>query len=199
MADVKYSIQSIEENMVKAYGRGLPLSTKVSIEIANFIRGKTVANAKLRLSRVLTHEEAVPFKRFLNGVGHRKGKGMAAGRFPEKATKAFLELLRQLEANAQNQGLDENLKLLHIVVNKAPGQQKSGRRMSKRSHIELVAVEIEDEEKSKSTKKPKVVSKGEASTKKEKPSKPTKAEEKKVKSESADSNSSSKENKESKK
>lgn len=152
MANVKYSIQSVEENMVKAYGRSLPLSTKVSVEIANFLRGRTVSDAKLRLNRVINHDEAVPFKRFNNGVGHRKGNGMAAGRFPQKASKAFLELIRQLEANAQNSGLDENLKLQHIAVHKAPGQQKSGRRMSKRSHIELVAVEIEEEKPSTSSK-----------------------------------------------
>ena len=68
--------------MAKAISKDLGISTKVSIEISNFLRGKKTQEAKSILERVLKKKQAIPFKRFTDGVGHRKGANIAAGRFP---------------------------------------------------------------------------------------------------------------------
>ena len=132
-----------EENTAKAMGRGMPISTKQSIEICNFIRNKPLAKAKTLLNEVLDMKKAVPFKRFAS-VGHKKGK-LASGRYPLKATKAILELLESAEANARNQGLSvPDLFVAHIAPNRGrnnwkPGRQ--GRRKSKSTHIEIILKE----------------------------------------------------------
>ena len=99
----KYSLKDYnKENMARAIGVSLPISSKQSIEICNFIREKDVNFAKKFLDEVIKDKKAVPFKRFNADVGHKKG--MAAGRYPKKASMEFLSLLNQVEANAQFKG-----------------------------------------------------------------------------------------------
>lgn len=136
-------------HIATAKGTNLPLSRKHSIEIANFIRGKDVSKVKKMLDKVLKKESAVPFKRFNRDKGHKRG--MAAGRFPEKATKAILSLIESAEANAQNKGLNtEALSLSSIVVNQGTTQWRHGRqrrRQMKRCHIEVTLAEKEEKKR----------------------------------------------------
>ena len=53
-----------KENMAKVVGRALPISTKFSIEICNFIRNMSTSNAKEMLKGVVEGKRAVPFKIF---------------------------------------------------------------------------------------------------------------------------------------
>ena len=152
---MNYSMQEIKEDMAKAYGKSLGISTKVSIEIANHLRGKTTAKAKWILEQVLQKKQAIPFKRFTDGVGHRPG-GIGAGRYPQKASEEFLKLVKQAEANAQAKGLSENLVILHLSANKAGSQFRQGRqrrRRFKRSHLEIVVQEMDEPKKKMPTKK----------------------------------------------
>ena len=100
---------------VNAYA--LPISTKQSVEIASFLRNRKVSQAKTLLSEVIAMKMAVPFKRYNRDVGHKPG--IAAGRYPIKASKEFLNLLNTLEANAEFKGLDsKNLIISTIKANK---------------------------------------------------------------------------------
>jgi len=140
--------------MAKAITKDAGISTKVSIEIANFLRGKTTKEAKTILEQVLKKKQAIPFKKFTNGLGHRKGKGIAAGRYPEKATESFLKLIKQCEANAQAKGLSDDLKIIHLVAQKGTNtfhQGRQRRRRYKRTHLEIVLEEQESEKKTKKT------------------------------------------------
>ena len=131
--------------MAKAYGKGLGISTKVSIEIANYLRGRTTTKAKWILERVLEKKQAIPFKRFTDGVGHRVGN-MASGRYPQKASAEFLKLIKQAEANAQAKGLSEDLVINHLAAHKASSQFRQGRqrrRKFKRTHVEIVVMEMD--------------------------------------------------------
>ena len=134
------------EHIAKVIGRDLPISTKQSIEISNRLRGRTLQSSQALLKRVIAKSEAIPFTRFNRDMGHRPGK-MAAGRYPEKAAKAFANLLNSVESNAQNKGLDtENLVIKTIISNKASQPFKFGRRRrirAKRTHIEIVVEELE--------------------------------------------------------
>lgn len=130
-----------KEKHARASGRDLSISTKDAIEICNFLRNKPLTKAKATLSRVLEFKQAVPYKRFLNGVGHRAGD-MASGRYPLKAAKAFLEVITSAESNAADKGLNtESLKIIHINSHQAARPMHYGRhsgRQMKRTHLEVV-------------------------------------------------------------
>jgi len=123
-----------------------PISTKASVEICSFVRNRELSKAKKLLQQVLTKKIAVPYKRYNRDVGHKPGN-IAAGRYPEKATKEILKLLNLVQANAENKGLDgENLVITEIVANKGYQQAHYGRKRSrafKRTHVEVFVKEIE--------------------------------------------------------
>lgn len=157
----KYSFQGLKENMAKAISKDLGISTKTSIEIANFLRGRNSSEAKTILDRVLKKKQPIPFKRFTDGVGHRKGVGLASGRFPVKASEAFLTIIKQCEANAQAKGLSSDLRIVHLSAQKGTNMFRHGRqrrRLYKRTHLEIVLEEL-DSEKDKVSKSKKPVEK----------------------------------------
>ncbi len=125
--------------------KNLEISTKKSIEVANFIRYKSLESAKKLLQRVIEMKQAVPYKRHNKDIPHRPG--MMAGRYPIKTCKIVLQLLNSLEANAQNKGLSPNLIISEIIVNQGNKQMHFGRharRKMKRTHIKIVAKEPEN-------------------------------------------------------
>jgi large subunit ribosomal protein L22 len=142
-----YSFSGYEkEKHARASARDVSISTKDAIEIAAFLRKKPLAKAKATLERVLAFEQAIPYKRFTNGIGHRKGQ-IGAGRYPQKAAKAFLEVLKSVESNAQDKGLDtQKLNIIHINAHQASRPVHYGRhsgREMKRTHIEVVVGEAQ--------------------------------------------------------
>ncbi len=154
---IKYSIKNYnKENMARAIGISLPISTKHSIEICNFIRNKNLSKARDLLKDVIEEKISVPFKRFKGGVGHKKGIG--SGRYPKKSSIEIIKLLNTVEANAQFKGLNtSNLFIKHICAQKAPRQWHYGRqrrRKMKRTHIEVIVEErAAKEKKTKESKK----------------------------------------------
>jgi large subunit ribosomal protein L22 len=139
----------------KVFGRNMPVSTKHTIEICNFIRGKNLDKARDMLKKVAEKKVAVPFKRFNDNVGHRKGK-VGPGRYPVKATTHVIKLLDSLESNAQNKGLDiGSLFLKTVIPNRANAGMKYGRRRrsGKSTNLEIIA---EEKEIKKQEKKPAV-------------------------------------------
>lgn len=154
MADYRYSYNGTQEGIAKGVLKDGAVSTKVSIEMCNFLRGRDTKAAKAILERTLKMEQAIPFKRFTDGVGHRKGKHMASGRYPQKASQAFLDLIKLVENNAQQKGLSEELIIVHLAAHQASTPYHFGRqsrRKMKRTHVELVLKE--------DTRKPKVAKK----------------------------------------
>lgn len=157
------------EHSASASLKDVSISTKHSIEISHALRYKNTNYAKNYLGEVIVLKRAVPFRRFLRNVGHKKG--MSAGRYPQKAAKEFLRLLKSVEANAHAKGLDtSNLKITKLVANQAsiPFVGGRSRRGTKRTHL---AVEVREslekgksQEKSKERKKTKTAkTKGETS------------------------------------
>jgi len=134
-----------KETMAKVVGKSLPISTKQSIEVCNFIRGKNVQKMKDFLKDVIDMKKAVKFTRFNKGMGHKKGIG--PGRYPIKTSKEILELLESAESNAQLKGLNSsNLIIGHVNADKAStawhyGRQR--RRMMKRTNLNIILIEKE--------------------------------------------------------
>ena len=134
----------VEQNMAKAQGTNLPISLKHAIEICNHIRGMPLATAKKTLEEVIALNAPIPFKRFTDGVGHRKGN-LAAGRYPVKACSEILRLLSSAESNALYKGMNtKDLFIAAIVPKQAPGEWRHGRqrrRKMKRAHVEVILQE----------------------------------------------------------
>ncbi len=140
MSEYKYSTE-LKENMCKAVGLGLPISSKQSIEICNKIRGMKLDKALVYLDSVIELKQAVPFRRFTN-IPHQVGTG--PGRFPIKSSSHIHKILKSAEANAQFKGLSvNNLFIKHISAQKGSKTIRYGRRrtQTKRTNIEVVLEE----------------------------------------------------------
>jgi len=125
---ISYSVDADPETTAKAMLRERHMSHKHSKEIARVIKGETAGDAIEYLEQVLDGERSVPFKSHNSGVGHRSDiDGWDAGRYPEKATEAFLDLLENVISNADHQGFDgESMRIMHIAAHKvgeSPGRK----------------------------------------------------------------------------
>lgn len=141
-----YMVEELNRSKTaKARGDNLSISPKVAIEISSFLRGMELTKAIATLEQVVLKKVAVPYKRFTNAVGHRKGP-MASGRYPVKAATEFLKLLENTKANATTQGLTGRLVIIHIAANRAsePMRNRAKERVTfKRAHVEVVVAERE--------------------------------------------------------
>ncbi|AQL43548.1 50S ribosomal protein L22 [Halorientalis sp. IM1011] len=117
---ISYSIDPDPDTTAKAMLRERQMSHKHSKAIAREIKGMTADEATEYLEAVVNEEQSVPFKSHNSGVGHRNDiDGWDAGRFPEKASEAFLDLLENAVGNADNQGFDgESMEIIHVAAHK---------------------------------------------------------------------------------
>ncbi len=151
------SVKFIEGTAV-VHGKDLSISTKHSIALCDFVRGKKPSEALTLLEKVLAREMAVPMR---GEIPHKRNmpKGKVAGRYPINASRAFIKLVRNLIANASVKGLDvENLKISFAKADKASRPHKStrmafGRKRFKRTHVTLEAKAVRKAEKAKESKK----------------------------------------------
>ncbi|MBT3836017.1 50S ribosomal protein L22 [Candidatus Woesearchaeota archaeon] len=142
--------QSGTEQIASAKGSSLPISTKASIEISNYLRFRSTKFAKQFLADVIVKKQAVPFKKFNRDMGHKVG--MMAGRYPIKAATSFLHLIKSAESNAQAKGLNTgSLKIIKLLANKASAPAGGGRHRqgTKRSHLEIQVKEMSVKKKDK--------------------------------------------------
>ncbi len=112
-----YAIPQIPERAAIARAKEVDISMKDAVNIAHHLRGMGLDRAKNTLEKVIAKEQPVPYFRYLDSVSHRKGTG--PGRYPVRAARAFLDLLNNVEANAEFKSLDtDSLKILHISASK---------------------------------------------------------------------------------
>jgi large subunit ribosomal protein L22 len=114
---LNYSTEPEKEKTSKALGKELHISKKHAYEIASAIKGMKLDKARGFLEDVSELKRAVPYKRYTTNIPHRKG--MCTGRYPQKAAKEFLRVLKNAESNATYKGLDpENMRITHIATKK---------------------------------------------------------------------------------
>ena len=152
---IHYSVDADPDTTAKAMLRERHMSHKHSKAIAREIKGMTVADAREYLQAVIAGDRSVPFKQHNSGVGHRSDiDGWDAGRFPEKAGKAFVELLDNGANNADQQGFDgESMVIDHVAAHKVgESQGRKPRAMGRASawntpevDVELILKEEDDE------------------------------------------------------
>jgi large subunit ribosomal protein L22 len=150
---ISYSVEADPETTAKAMLRERHVSHKHSKAIAREIKGMQAGDAVEYLEGVVEGEEVVPFKQHNSGVGHRKNiDGWDAGRFPEKAANAFLDLLENAVGNADHQGFEgENMEIMHVAAHKVgENEGRKPRAMGRASpwntpevDVELILEEVE--------------------------------------------------------
>jgi len=120
----------------KARGKDLNISTKHSVAICRFIKNKRIEKAIFDLEQVIKKKKAIPMK---GEIPHRKGKGMERGRYPVKACKVFIKLLKDLAANSIVNGLEEPYIYIAKADKASRPYRRFGSRRFKRTHVLLVA------------------------------------------------------------
>ena len=118
-----------------------PISTKHSMAVCKFIKGKKIEEAISDLKKVSMLKKAVPMK---GEIPHRKG--MMSGRYPKKTAEHFIKILKGLSANANVNGL-ENPVISEAIANLASRPySKFGRVRKKRTHVKIIVKEIINKE-----------------------------------------------------
>ncbi len=153
---ISYSVDVDPDTTAKAMLRDRQISLKHSKAIAREIKGMQAGDAVEYLEGVVEQEEVVPFRQHNSGVGHKKNiDGWDAGRYPEKAATAFLDLLENAIGNADHQGFDaESMEIIHAAPHKVGERQgRKPRAMGRASpwntievDVELILEETEDDE-----------------------------------------------------
>lgn len=136
---------------IKASGREIDVSPKTAREVCKAINGMLLNDAKEYLESVREKKMPVPFRRFKRGGAHRSEiNGFHAGGYPVKAATKVLEVLSNLEANAEFKGRDlDRMKIIHasaargrLIRGYTPrAQGRSSPSFNTLVHIELVATE----------------------------------------------------------
>ncbi|SCM06398.1 60S ribosomal protein L17, putative [Plasmodium chabaudi chabaudi] len=138
----------------KAAAVDLRVHFKNTYETARAIRRMNLLEAKKYLNAVIEKKRCVPFRRYNGGVGRTnqaKEFNHTQGRWPVKSCKFLLNVLDNVQANAESKNLDiGKLKIIHIMVNRArPGRRRTFKAhgrinpfMSSPCHIQVIAREI---------------------------------------------------------
>ena len=135
----KVEIKAKESACVR--GESLRISPKYAIATCRAIKHKTPEQAIEFLELVLLKKRAV--KMTGKELGHQKSRGvhgMEAGVFPKNSSEAFIKLIKQLQANASVNQVD-NPVIVTAIANNAPEPFRREGRKGKRAHV---YIEVKD-------------------------------------------------------
>jgi ribosomal protein uL22 len=138
-----YSCEFEKSTCASARLEGVDASYKDLAEVCGRIRRKTSKWAIEFLEKAAKGEIPVLYKRHNKKLGCRHELSGRKGRYPKKAAKIVLKVLRSAIANAHQQGLGEDLIIIHASANKKatyPRLSPKGRRI--RSDYELSRIEL---------------------------------------------------------
>ncbi len=119
MPQFEYSFQGYDPAVhVRASAREVNVSPKAAREISVTIRGMLLPKAIELLESVEKKDVPIAFRRHKLKVGHRSELvGFPTGSYPVKTARAFVDVLRNLQSNAEFRGLDpERLKIIHAAA-----------------------------------------------------------------------------------
>ena len=119
-----------------AIGRNLPISTKYSKAICKTIKNKTPEKAIQILELVIKKKFAIP----MNNMELPHRKKIMAGRYPTNAAKHIIPIIKQLNANASINQINNPI-ITIAKADKASRPYRREGRKAKRTHIYLEARE----------------------------------------------------------
>jgi len=102
---------------------------------------KSPEAAVKRLQDVIDEKRPVPMAGL--EVGHKRGRGLAGGKFPKNACKAILEIVKQAEANSVVAGIESPI-ITIVKADRASAPYRRAGQRAKRTHIHI---EIRDKTK----------------------------------------------------
>ncbi len=141
----KKEVSKIKKEEATARGLNLHASKKHCMYICNFIKNKSIDEAMVELQKVIKLQRPIPFK---GEIPHRSYPGMMSGRYPVKASKEFVYMLKALKGNALVNGLElERTRISFGSANWASRPSKKGGARFKRTHVLLKAKEFSQGEK----------------------------------------------------
>lgn len=132
-----------EEQCAFARLEGTEASYKDLSEVCGRIRRKSADWAVKFLEMAAEQEVPVLFKKHNKRLGHRKELSGQKGRYPWKAAKIILGVLKSAISNAKVKGLSDGMVIAHVTANKKatyPRMASKGRRS--RSDYELSRIEL---------------------------------------------------------
>jgi len=134
----KVKIEISRKIEAKVSVSNIPMSTKHSMALCDFIRNKKIGDAIRDVEQVIAMKKAVPMK---GEIPHRKGKGMMSGRFPQNASQNFLKLLKSLASNSVYNGIESPVIVEAVANIGARPYGKFGQVRRKRTHVLIKARE----------------------------------------------------------
>lgn len=153
---VKKKAEKKEEKPKKDYaianGWDLPISPKYARDICKFIRGLPIEKAINKLEEVEKKRLAVPMKGEYGHKKHAKKFASGSGKYPQKAAREFIKLLKNLSANSISNGLEKPvISEARSNVGSRP-MARFGMWKRKRAHVKLIAKEKPQKSKKKTKK-----------------------------------------------
>lgn len=124
----------VKKDVAIANGFSLKISPKQSIYICRIIKKKSPDAAIKRLQDVISEKRSVPMAAL--EVGHKKGKGIAGGKFPKNACKMIIEIIKQASANSTIAGIENPIITIAKADRASAPYRKAGRK-AKRTHIHI--------------------------------------------------------------
>ena len=153
LPNYRYSIQTDPDRSAKSSGRNLDVSPKAAREICKAIKGKSVHKCIEYLEAVIEKKQAIPYRRYKRDVAHKRGLvKWKPGRYPIKAAKAILKIVRNLENNAEKNQLQlDKCNIIHAATLQGVKQRgifyrahgRSSPKIRQLVHVELIA-EVEE-------------------------------------------------------
>jgi large subunit ribosomal protein L22 len=125
----------MEKETAKAAATNLPISFKHSVEIGKTVQGMEIFKAIRLLEDVIAKKKPLPFKRFNRKVAHKRG--ISAGRYPMKASKEIITVLKNASANAVQNNIDgDRAKIVSFVCGRAISKERrSTRRIGRMTNV----------------------------------------------------------------
>jgi len=127
-----------KKEVAVANGFSLKISPKQSKYVCKLLRGKTPEAGVARLQAVIDEKRPVPMAAL--EVGHKKGKGLAGGKFPKNTCKGIIEIIKQAGANAIVAGIENPVITIARADRASAPFRRAGRR-AKRTHV---LIEVRD-------------------------------------------------------
>ncbi len=128
--------EKIAKEFAIVNGAALRISSKSCYGICKMIKGKTPEKAIEMLDLVIKGKLAVRMPQ--RELPHQKGKGVAGGRFPVNAAMGMKDMVKQLRANADVNGV-ENPVIFIAKADKGSRPHKREGRRAKRTNVYLEA------------------------------------------------------------
>nr|MDO8081927.1 50S ribosomal protein L22 [Candidatus Freyarchaeota archaeon] len=153
MPNFGYSVFGLDPaRTAKGSGRDLRISPKHAREICHSIKGKMLVEAKEFLEAVIDMKQMVPYKRYNKLRAHHRGlHKWYAGGYPEKAARAILKVLDNVEGIASYKGLDtDSLRIIHAAAQRGRIIKRAmprafGRTSPKYRNLTHVEIVLEEE------------------------------------------------------